>query len=74
MVWSGADALENLMQNNRNRVEKELASMILDAMETFELEEVAICPLEALQVLNRTRIKNRFNPIATNIKKGLEIK
>ena len=45
-------ALENLMQNNRNRVEKELASVILSAMETLELEEVQLCPLDALHLLN----------------------
>lgn len=63
------DALENLMQNNRNRVERELASVILDAMETFELEEVAICPLDALQVLNRTRIKTDLTQLRKILKK-----
>lgn len=63
------DALENLMQNNRNRVEKELASVILDAMETFELEEVAICPLDALQVLNRTRIKTDLTQLRKILKR-----
>ena len=62
-------ALENLMQNNRNRVEKELASLILSVMETFELEEVAICPLDALQALNRTRIKTDLTQLRQIFKK-----
>ncbi|WP_245764405.1 primase-helicase family protein [Salegentibacter agarivorans] len=63
------DALENLMQNNRNRVEKELASVMLDAMETFELEEVAICLIDALQILNRTRVKTDLTQLRKILKK-----
>ena len=62
-------ALENLMQNNRNRVEKELASVLLSAMETFALEEVHICPLDALQLLNRTRIKTDLTQLRQILKK-----
>jgi len=62
-------ALENLMQNNRNRVEQELGSLILNVMETFELEEVAICPLDALQALNRTRIKTDLTQLRQILKK-----
>ena len=62
-------ALENLMQNNRNRVEQELASLILNVMETFELEEVAICPLDALQALNRTRVKTDLTQLRQIFKK-----
>ncbi|UJH90120.1 DUF5906 domain-containing protein [Antarcticibacterium sp. 1MA-6-2] len=67
------NALENLMQNNRNRVEKELASMILDVMETFELEEVDVCPLDALQVLNRTRIKTDLTQLRQIFKKDWKL-
>lgn len=62
-------ALENLMQNNRNRVEQELASLILSVMETFELEEVDVCPLDALQALNRTRIKTDLTQLRQILKK-----
>ena len=62
-------ALENLMQNNRNRVEQELASLILNVMETFELEEVDVCPLDALQALNRTRIKTDLTQLRQILKK-----
>lgn len=67
-------ALENLMQNNRNRVEKELASMIFDVMETFELEEVDVCPLDALQVLNRTRIKTDLTQLRQILKNDWKLR
>ena len=62
-------ALESLMRNNRNRVEKELASVILSAMETFDLEELELCPLDALQLLNRTRIKTDLTQLRHILKK-----
>ncbi len=67
------DALENLMQNNRNRVEKELASILLDAMETFELEQLDLCPMDALQVLNRTRIKTDLTQLRQILKKDWKL-
>jgi hypothetical protein len=66
-------ALENLMRNNRNRVEKELASVILSAMENFELEEVQLCPLDALQLLNRTRIKTDLTQLRHILKKDWKL-
>jgi hypothetical protein len=66
-------ALENLMQNNRNRVEKELASVVLSAMETLELEEVHLCPLDALQLLNRTRIKTDLTQLRHILKKDWKL-
>jgi hypothetical protein len=67
------DALENLMQNNRSRVEKELASMILSAMETFEVDEIDLCPLDALQVLNRTRVKTDLTQLRQILKKDWKL-
>lgn len=66
-------ALANLMQNNRNRVEKELASIILSAMETLELEEVQLCPLDALHLLNRTRIKTDLTQLRHILKKDWKL-
>ncbi|MDT0651319.1 DUF5906 domain-containing protein [Autumnicola edwardsiae] len=63
------NALANLMQNNRNRVEKELASILLSLMETCEVDEVAICPMDALYVLNRTRIKTDLTQLRQILKK-----
>ena len=66
-------ALESLMRNNRNRVEKELASVILSAMEAFELEELQLCPLDALQLLNRTRIKTDLTQLRQILKKDWKL-
>tara|TARA_R110002012_G_scaffold263456_1_gene446335 strand:- start:177695 stop:178891 length:1197 start_codon:yes stop_codon:yes gene_type:complete len=66
-------ALENLMQNNRNRVEKELASVILSAMETLAMEEIHLCPLDALQLLNRTRIKTDLTQLRQILKRDWKL-
>lgn len=67
------DALANLMQHNRNRVEKELASIILSVMEIYELEEIDICPMDALYVLNRTRIKTDLTQLRQILKKDWKL-
>ncbi|WP_179353276.1 primase-helicase family protein [Winogradskyella vidalii] len=66
-------ALENLMQNNRNRVEKELASILLSAMETLETEEICLCPLDALQLLSRTRIKTDLTQLRHILKRDWKL-
>lgn len=66
-------ALENLMRNNRNRVEKELASILLSVMETLEEEEVDLCPLDALQVLNRTRVRTDLTQLRQILKKDWKL-
>lgn len=67
------DALANLMHYNRNRVEKELASIILSLMETHEMEEVDMCPMDALYVLNRTRIKTDLTQLRQILKKDWKL-
>ncbi|WPY98839.1 primase-helicase family protein [Christiangramia sp. OXR-203] len=69
----GTDALTNLMQNNRNRVEKELASMLFSLMETCEVDEINVCPTDALQVLNRTRIKTDLTQLRQILKKDWKL-
>lgn len=66
-------ALKNLMQNNRNRVEKELVNMLLNVMDTFELDEVDLCPLDALQVLNRTRVKTDLTQLRQILKRDWKL-
>ena len=66
-------ALKNLMQNNGNRVEKELASIFLSAMETLELEEISVCPLDALELLNRTRIKTDLTQLRHILKRDWKL-
>ena len=62
-------ALTRLVQNNRNRVEKELASILLSVIEKFDLDAVDICPMDALLALNKTRVKTDL----TQLRKLLKI-
>ena len=61
-------ALKKLVQNNRNRVEKELASIILSVMEKFDLDEVQLCPIDALHALNKTRVKTDLTQLRRLLK------
>jgi hypothetical protein len=67
-------ALKKLVQNNRNRVEKELASIILSVMEKFDLEEIHLCPIDALHALNKTRVKTDLTQLRKLLKKDWELK
>ena len=67
-------ALKKLVQNNRNRVEKELASIILSVMENLDVEEVQMCPLDALQLLNRTRVKTDLTQLRKLFKTDWKLK
>jgi len=66
-------ALARLVQNNRNRVEKELATILLGAMEQFETKEIHLCPLDALQLLNRTRIKTDLTQLRRLLKRDWKL-
>ncbi len=61
-------ALKKLVNNNRNRVEKELASLLLSAMEKFEMDSVDLCPVDALHMLNRTRVKTDLTQLRRLLK------
>jgi len=61
-------ALKKLVQNNRNRVEKELINIIIAVIEKFELDEVKLCPIDALNALNRTRVKTDLTQIRRVLK------
>ncbi|MDL2230217.1 DUF5906 domain-containing protein [Alistipes sp. OttesenSCG-928-L06] len=50
-------ALMKLIHSNRDRVEKELAHMLLSVMEQLELTEVQACPLDLLNLLQKVRVK-----------------
>ncbi|GAA3560397.1 primase-helicase family protein [Snuella lapsa] len=51
-------ALLRLIRNNRNRVEKELASILLNAMEHLDVNTINMCSYDAVQLLNTTRVKS----------------
>ncbi|MCK0158978.1 hypothetical protein MWU65_17480, partial [Cellulophaga sp. F20128] len=61
-------ALTRLVQNNRNRVEKELASILLSVIEKFDLDVVDICPMDALLALNKTRVKTDLTQLRKLLK------
>ena len=61
-------ALFKLVQNNRNRVEKELASILLSVMEKFDLETINLCPTDALAALNKTRVKTDLTQLRDLLK------
>lgn len=67
-------ALRKLVQNNRNRVERELATILLGAMEQFDTEEIHLCPLDALQLLNRTRIRTDLTQLRRLLKRDWKLK
>ncbi len=66
-------ALKRLVRNNRNRVEKELATILLGAMEQFDSNEIDLCPLDALQLLNRTRIKTDLTQLRKLLKRDWKL-
>lgn len=77
-MWFAPDqirttALTNLVRNNRNRAEKELANVLLTAMETFEVEEIKLCPLDAVPWLSRTRIRTDLTQIRQVLKRDWKL-
>lgn len=66
-------ALVKLVQNNRNRVEKELASILLSVIEKFDLEAVDLCPMDALLALNKTRVKTDLTQLRRLLKRDWKL-
>lgn len=62
-------ALKKLVQNNRNRVEKEIASICLMVMEKFDLEEVNLCSGDILPALSKSRVNSDQTHIRRILKK-----
>ena len=63
------NALVKLVRNNRNRVEKELASILLSVIEKFDMEAVDLCPMDALLALNKTRVKTDLTQLRRLLKR-----
>lgn len=66
-------ALKRLVQHNRNRVEKELANIILSVMEKFDVEKINLCPIDALNALNKTRVKTDLTQLRRLLKKDWKL-
>ena len=66
-------ALVKLVRNNRNRVEKELASILLSVIEKFDLQAVHLCPMDALLALNKTRVKTDLTQLRRLLKRDWKL-
>ncbi|GGK16408.1 hypothetical protein GCM10007962_08460 [Yeosuana aromativorans] len=66
-------ALRRLVQNNRNRVEKELASILMGVIEKFDLVSVDFCPMDAVMALNKTRVKTDLTQLRRMLKRDWKL-
>ena len=66
-------ALKKLMNNNRNRVEKELLSLIISAMDRRELDELHFVPIDLVNALSKMRIKADQTQIRKLLKKDWKL-
>lgn len=66
-------ALKKLVNNNRNRVEKELANLLISAMDKFEMDKVHLCPMDALHIMNRTRVKTDLTQLRRLLKRDWKL-
>lgn len=67
------NALKKLVNNNRNRVEKEIAHLLFSVIEKFDLEEVHFSLLDLLNALSKTRIKTDLTQLKLLLKKTWKI-
>lgn len=67
-------ALRRLVQHNKNPVEKELAIILISAMEQFDCNEIHLCPIDAVQLLSKTRIKTDMTHVRRLLKEGWRLK
>ena len=78
-MWFSTDqiettALKKLVQNNRNRVERELAALLLMVMENHDLEQLDLCPIDALNAVSKTRLRTDLTQIRKILKKDWRLK
>ncbi|WP_423819973.1 primase-helicase family protein [Salinimicrobium sp. TIG7-5_MAKvit] len=77
-MWFSADqietpALKKLVQNNRNRVERELANILLMVMENQDLEELNLCPMDAYNAISKSRLRTDLTQIRKILKKDWKL-
>ena len=66
-------ALKRLVHNNRNRVEKEMASLLLAIMETDNSEEIKVCPVDVLNALGKSRVRTDLTQIRKIFKRDWKL-
>lgn len=62
-------ALKKLMDNNRTRVEKELAHILFNVMEKFDWDEVSFVLSDIQHALGKTRVKTDFSQLRKLVRK-----
>ena len=77
-MWFSAEqietqALKKLVQNNRNRVERELAGILIMVMENHDLEELDFCPMDAFNAITKTRLRTDLTQIRKILKKDWKL-
>lgn len=66
-------ALKKLVNNNRNRVEKELAQLLISVIEKHDLDSVEFVPMDLLNGLNKTRVKTDQTQLRSLLKKDWKL-
>jgi Predicted ATPase len=66
-------ALSRLIQYNRCRTERELASLLLNVMEKYDWDEIKVCPNDLLYALNRSRIKTDLTEVRRLLRKNWKL-
>jgi hypothetical protein len=61
-------ALKKLVNNNKNRVEKEIAHLLFSVIEKFDLEEINFGIMDLISSLNKTRIKTDLTQLRKLLK------
>ena len=77
-MWFSAEqietpALKKLVQNNRNRVEREVANILMMVMENHDLEQLDLCPMDALSAISKTRLRTDLTQIRKILKKDWKL-
>ncbi|UZH54170.1 hypothetical protein JRG66_09175 [Salinimicrobium tongyeongense] len=77
-MWFSAEqietpALKKLMQNNLNRVERELAGILIMVMENHDLDQLDLCPMDALNAISKTRLRTDLTQIRKILKKDWKL-
>jgi len=67
-------ALEKLIKNSRNRLEIEIANVLISLIEKFELEEVKCVPDDLLNVLLKRRVRTNLGEIRSVLKSKWQLK
>ncbi|WP_435416034.1 primase-helicase family protein [Polaribacter aestuariivivens] len=66
-------ALKKLVNNNKNRAEKEIAHLLFSIIEKFDLNEIHFSIMDLLNALNKTRVKTDLTQLRNLLKTDWKI-